>query len=268
MRTVFKVRVTRLAVLTAVVTGWLIGSAQADIYMYVDSEGVRHITNDPKGDSRYQRVMATPQYQRPRSPPSAPSEPAEQTDALLSAAVAAQGVITTSRGGWQLIAPRDGRQVRSALVPAPVGSAGLPFRVNEANRQQYAPHITRIAAQHGVDPYLVHAVISAESAFNPNAVSPAGAMGLMQLMPATAERFGVSNAFEPIANINAGVRYLRWLLNHFNNDVQLALAGYNAGENAVIRHGRQIPPYAETQTYVPRVLRFYHYYRQQALLGD
>lgn len=266
MRTVLKVRVAEFVILTLVMTSLLIGSARADIYIYVDSDGVQHITNDPNGDSRYQRVMATPEYQRPRSPSLADPDSAQQADTLLSAAAAAQGAITTSRGGWQLIAPREGRQLRSATI-ATTSRSGVPFRVNEVNRQQYAPHITRIAARHGVDPFLVHAVISAESAFNPNAVSPAGAMGFMQLMPATAERFGVSNAFDPIANIDAGVRYLRWLLNHFNNDVQLALAGYNAGENAVIRHGRQIPPYAETQTYVPRVLRFYHYYRQQALGG-
>ncbi len=268
MQIVLTMRGVRLVLVTAIFSGWLLGTAQADIYMYVDSNGVRHITNNPQGDGRYQRVMATPQYQRPRpSSSTVAPEPAQQTDTVLSSAPVAQGVISTSRGEWQLIAPREGRQVRSASVPVPAGSTGLPFRVNETNRQQYAPYITRIATQHGIDPYLVHAVISAESAFNPNAVSPAGAMGLMQLMPATAERFGVSNAFDPVANIEGGVRYLRWLLNHFNNDVQLALAGYNAGENAVIRHGRQIPPFAETQTYVPRVLRFYHYYRQQALGG-
>ena len=86
-------------------------------------------------------------------------------------------------------------------------------------------------------------------------------MGLMQLMPATAERFGVKNPFDPEANIRGGATYLRWLLNFFKNDVRLALAGYNAGENAVIRHGRKIPPYKETQNYVKRVLQFYSYYR-------
>lgn len=239
----------------------------ADIYSYVDSDGVRHITNDPRGDTRYQRVMATPQYQRPPQPPTASSEAPPET--VLTAAAAANGIVTTSTGGWQLITPRSGRATisRSPILDNGSVRGGVPFRVNETNRRLYAPHITRIAARHGVDPHLVHAVISAESAFNPKAVSSAGAMGLMQLMPATADRFGVSDAFDPIANIDGGVRYLRWLLNRFNNDLNLVLAGYNAGENAVIRHGNQIPPYAETQTYVPRVIRFYNHYRQQALAG-
>ena len=106
----------------------------------------------------------------------------------------------------------------------------------------------------------MHAVISAESAYNPWAVSPKGAMGLMQLMPGTAERFGVSNPYDPIANMHGGARYLRWLLDRFN-DHRLAIAGYNAGEGAVQKYGNQIPPYQETQTYVVRVLNFYQQYR-------
>ena len=104
--------------------------------------------------------------------------------------------------------------------------------------------------RHGVDPNLIVAVMRQESGFNSRAVSYKGASGLMQLMPATARRFGVTNIFDPIQNVDAGARYLRFLLDTFNDDVSLTLAGYNAGENAVIRNGYQIPRYRETQNYV------------------
>ncbi|MEF3193241.1 MAG: lytic transglycosylase domain-containing protein [Halothiobacillaceae bacterium] len=109
------------------------------------------------------------------------------------------------------------------------------------------------AAQHGIPPGLVKAVIHVESGFNPKATSRAGAMGMMQLMPKTARRFGVSNAYDPVQNIMGGVRYLRDLLAMFNGNVALALAGYNAGEHRVIQYGG-IPPFEETQRYVRRVM--------------
>jgi soluble lytic murein transglycosylase-like protein len=135
-----------------------------------------------------------------------------------------------------------------------------PVKINQVNQRRYAPPIERIARQHQLEPALVHAVISAESGYNPNAVSPKGAMGLMQLMPGTAQRFGVNDPFDPEANIRGGVRYLRRLLNQFNN-IKLALAAYNAGENAVIQYRNNIPPYDETRVYVFRVINFYLYYR-------
>ena len=117
--------------------------------------------------------------------------------------------------------------------------------------------IDSIARRHGVDPLLVRAVIRAESNFDPRAVSPKGAAGLMQLMPETAQRYGVNNRFDPAQNVDGGVRYLRDLMAMFDGNLSLALAAYNAGEGAVIKHGRRIPPYPESQQYVVRVRSFY-----------
>jgi soluble lytic murein transglycosylase-like protein len=127
-----------------------------------------------------------------------------------------------------------------------------------AKSAQFDPFIEQAARAHAVRPELVQAVIVVESAFNPNAVSKRGAVGLMQLLPATARRYGVANAFDPEQNIKAGVHYLRDLLTRYGNDIELTLAAYNAGEDAVERYGRSIPPFAETQHYVPTVLRIYH----------
>ena len=129
------------------------------------------------------------------------------------------------------------------------------------NRKRFREAIASAARDRELPTALVHAVITAESAYNPEAVSRAGAVGLMQLMPATAERYGVYNRRDPHANIKGGTSYLKDLLGMFNNDVSLAVAAYNAGENAVIQHGRKIPPYAETRTYVQRVLKYYADYK-------
>jgi soluble lytic murein transglycosylase-like protein len=130
-------------------------------------------------------------------------------------------------------------------------------------RERFEKQIEAAAKANKIDPALIHAVISAESGYNPFARSSAGAVGLMQLMPKTAERFGAKNRLDPAQNIKAGVRYLRVLMNMFDNDLELALAAYNAGENAVIRAGNRIPPYPETMTYVPRVLKYYKQYRKR-----
>jgi soluble lytic murein transglycosylase-like protein len=114
----------------------------------------------------------------------------------------------------------------------------------------------------GVDPLLLYSIMHQESSFKSRAISPKGARGLMQLMPGTAMRYGVTNIFDPRQNIEGGARYLRFLLDHFDGDVNLALAGYNAGEGAVEKYGWSIPPYSETQEYVRRISRRY------ALLRD
>jgi soluble lytic murein transglycosylase-like protein len=121
----------------------------------------------------------------------------------------------------------------------------------------YDPIIEKAAAAAAVEPNLLRAVIVVESGFNSRAVSKLGAVGLMQLMPATARRFGVSDRYDPTQNVRAGASYLKFLIDRFDHDLKLALAAYNAGEEAVARSGGQIPPFSETQAYVPRVLRIY-----------
>ncbi len=130
------------------------------------------------------------------------------------------------------------------------------------NREAYNDTILAMATAKSVDPALVRAVIHAESSFNPTAVSRTGAMGLMQLMPGTAARFGVGNAFDPKENIRGGVTYLRFLLDKFNGDMSLVAAGYNAGEGAVMKYGG-VPPYNETTEYVARVLDLHGKYSAQ-----
>ena len=129
---------------------------------------------------------------------------------------------------------------------------GVDFASVRLNTEAYRDEIAAAAARHGVDEAIVRAIIHAESAFNPNALSRVGAQGLMQLMPATAQRFGVGNPFDPAQNIRGGVKYLSWLLKRFNGNLTLAAAGYTAGEGAVDRH-KGVPPYKETQRYVQRV---------------
>ena len=117
--------------------------------------------------------------------------------------------------------------------------------------------VNNASKQNGIDPNLVFSVMRQESGFHSGAVSPKGARGLMQLIPSTAARFGVKNIFDPKENIEGGTKYLRFLLDTFNGDVELALAGYNAGEGAVMRYGNRIPPYAETQNYVKSIVSKY-----------
>lgn len=168
-----------------------------------------------------------------------------------------------------------------ALVPAPAGAlravgagarpalpgqaAGWPDlgrlvardpRTAERLRQ-YGPLVSAEALRHGVDAALAQAVVAIESAYNPSARSPRGAIGLMQVLPATAARYGVTRLDDPHENLRAGCLYLRDLLDLFHHDVALAVAAYNAGEHAVQRYGNQVPPYPETQRYVPLVTTLY-----------
>jgi soluble lytic murein transglycosylase-like protein len=155
-------------------------------------------------------------------------------------------------------ADASGKLVRSVVVNA----RPVPPRTIEPAAPAAAPApagaltdiVNQIANQHRVEPELVHSVIRVESNYNAAAVSSKGALGIMQLIPSTARRFGVANVFNPVDNIQGGVRYLRYLLDLFGGDYRLALAGYNAGEAAVARYGG-IPPYPETRSYVYQVGR-------------
>jgi soluble lytic murein transglycosylase-like protein len=157
--------------------------------------------------------------------------------------------------------------------PRYAGMARAPYRVSAyksvktssgypAASDRYAPLVEKVAREHSVDRALLQAMIAAESGFDPYAVSPKGAIGLMQLMPETARRYGVRNPYDPADNIRGGAKYLRDLMRKFNNDLSLTLAAYNAGEDAIVQYGNRIPPYRETLQYVPRVLTLYREYQR------
>jgi soluble lytic murein transglycosylase-like protein len=154
--------------------------------------------------------------------------------------------------------PRTGRLVRTVIRQRPAAQP-VPARAPSAppsglaGASGIAETVDRIAQQNQLSPRLVHSVIQVESNYNANAVSPKGAQGLMQLIPSTARRFGVSNVFDPADNIQGGARYLKYLLGLYKGDEALALAAYNAGEGAVSRYGG-VPPFPETQDYVAKVL--------------
>lgn len=198
------------------------GPCSADIYAFLDEHGVAHFS-DVQLDSRYQLYMKT----RP---------PAEPVVALEASPAARTDTGDTSAA--------------ALLRPIPAQTS-----------KRYEDMIARVAKEQKLEPALLHAVIAVESAYNPRARSPKGATGLMQLMPDTARRYGVTDLLNPLENLRAGARYLRDLLSMFNNNLRLVLAAYNAGEGAVIRSGHAIPPYPETQSYVPRVLQHYEHFR-------
>lgn len=143
---------------------------------------------------------------------------------------------------------------QTAIMPS------LPTSAKE-RAQAFQPLIEGLSQKHGVDKNLINAVIQQESGFNPAAVSRAGATGLMQLMPGTAQGLGVHNAKDPAQNLEGGIRYLKGLLEQFNGNIPLALAAYNAGPGAVTKH-KGIPPYKETQNYVRNILAMYLQSRQ------
>lgn len=148
------------------------------------------------------------------------------------------------------------RSARRNQPPLRVGKAKPITSVQAQRLAKYAPVIEHSARKYGVPVELICGVILQESGGNYRAVSHCGATGLMQLMPGTARRFGVTNSFDPIQNIDGGTRYLRFLLDKFKGNMSLAIAGYNSGEHNVEKYGNKIPPFAETQAYVPNVLGY------------
>ena len=238
------------------------------IYRFVDANGVIHLSNAPT-DSRYQKVQddrspattkpvasAQPQAQALPQPvaqvfltsPSAASVPdspsAERTGETIYQYMDANGVVHFSNVPTN---PRY-KRIRGERTLARLKPTPPPSKFHET--------ILQNSHRHRVSPALVHAVIRAESAYDPNAVSLKGAMGLMQLMPGTASLLKVSNPYDPEENVSGGVRYLRYLLDRFGGNLELALAAYNAGESRVLRESR-IPRISETQQYVRKVIRFY-----------
>jgi soluble lytic murein transglycosylase-like protein len=198
--------------------------AHANVYALVEEDGTVRFSNTPD-DPRYKLFLREPTEYKLRDP------------------VQVRGV--RNPGDYRL---------RAAW-----GRADPVFENPLLADKPYQGTVVAAAKEHRVDPALVHAVIAVESNYNPNALSHKGAVGLMQVMPDTGRRYGVKakELKHPEKNIRAGVQYLADLLEMFDGDLKLALAGYNAGENAVLRHGRRVPPFAETQAYVPRVLGFY-----------
>jgi soluble lytic murein transglycosylase-like protein len=213
--------------------GWAVLAETVDtdsrsviVYKYIDERGVLHLTNKPphkRDNMLYSRSYLIQSYQ-PEPPP------------------------TYLNGGTL------------PLMQIPLSAAKKPKIAKAQRKTSYHSLIDSAATRHRLSPALLHAVIDAESAYNPNAVSPKGAVGLMQLMPGTASRYGVSDRTDPAENIEGGARYLRDLLTLFNENLSLAVAAYNAGENAVARYDNKIPPYAETKNYVQQVLNLYQQY--------
>jgi soluble lytic murein transglycosylase-like protein len=157
--------------------------------------------------------------------------------------------------------PLDHRYVRIMVSKRPASRSSTRFKPGD--RRQFDALVARTAHRYRLDSALIHAVITVESAYDAHAVSRVGAVGLMQLMPATARRYGVRNRRNPSENVDAGTRYLRDLLAQFRS-LSLALAAYNAGENAVAKYGNRIPPFPETQAYVRKVMGYYHAYRRSS----
>jgi hypothetical protein len=241
-----------VAAVIAAVCVSLVSAADADIYKFVDANGVVHYTDVPK-NSKYVRLFrstANKTGQPAKTPP--PKEVVSLTGAPDKPKNAVPQTSAEKPKATAALTPAPGKD--PFTVPAAAAANGNARQASNFKDYEEIAHLK--AAEHNLDPSLVKAVIKAESNWNSAALSSKGAMGLMQLMPGTASLLSVNNPYDPVENIDGGVRYLKYLLAKFNGDVSLALAGYNAGPNAVDRYGA-IPPYAETKEYVARVLSSY-----------
>lgn len=216
--------------------------SKGEIYRYVDSEGVAHYSDVPR-NKNYEKTGISGQIADRNAP--GPGErisgsPLPSYSAPSPPEAVGGDPLPTESASADNPSPKSFREVTDG-VPA------LPT--------DYSGHIENISRKYGIHPDLIWAVIKAESNFNPLAISPKGAQGLMQLMPATARSQGVNNPFDPYQNIEAGARHLRNLLSHYKGDLTLALAAYNAGKEKVRHHGG-VPPYRETRDYIQRVSKY------------
>ncbi len=177
----------------------------------------------------------------------------------------AKGNHVKSASGQPIAASETPAIVRPTILTFDAGSTSLATPASLRNfttgDAQIDSYIAQSAQKNGLDPLLIYSIMHQESSFKLRATSPKGARGLMQLMPGTAARYGVTNIYDPRQNIEGGARYMRFLLDRFDGDLSLALAGYNAGEGAVDKYGWHVPPYAETQEYVRRISRRYNLLR-------
>jgi SLT domain-containing protein len=199
----------------------------SNVYAYVDKQG-KLFVSEKKTDERFVRF-----------------EPKKRVTPKVTVRKTAW---VTKRIGSPFAQTTQNEQIKGQIT------ANIPIH-NKA--VHYTPLINGIADEVGVNANLLHAIIQVESAYNPEATSPKGAQGLMQLIPATAERFGVEKSYDPAANVRGGAKYIKNLLTRFDNNLQLALAAYNAGEGTVQRYNNTIPPYPETQAYVVKVLSLF-----------
>lgn len=174
----------------------------------------------------------------------------------ISRGVAALGLVLVAANGDGFKQAQPAASLKFGFVAVEESESAVA-PMSPAVERKFVVIVDRASRAAGVEGALVHALIFAESSYDPAAVSPAGATGLMQLMPETARRYGVNDLLDPEQNVRAGVRHLKDLLEQFDGDVELAIAAYNAGANAVIRAGNRVPPYPETRRYVPRVLGHY-----------
>lgn len=220
--------------IAVILTGLLLSTGgYADIYRYVNNNGITVFSNKPNNSS-YKTIA-----------------PKKEASAGMI-----RGYICTNGHGSYADKPIDSSYKCTSYTREANYFAALPFM--GANKKKFTDLITEAANRHQVDAKLVHAVIQAESAYNATAISSAGAVGLMQLMPDTAKRYGVVDRNSPDQNIDGGTHYLKDLLRMFDSNMDLAVAAYNAGENAVIRYNNSIPPYPETRNYVKTVLALYN----------
>ncbi|MGB5735924.1 MAG: lytic transglycosylase domain-containing protein [Thiohalocapsa sp.] len=225
--------------MTAAVLLWaLAGVCVADVYKYIDKDGNIFFSDEPLSGAHLSLEWK-------RTSTRLVSENRQNADKVKQ-----QQADIQARIDARLEASINARAETYALRPSQPVSGSMSVR-----RARYRQLIDDAARRHGLTPELLHAVIRTESAYKANARSHAGACGLMQLMPQTAARFKVSDIWDPAQNIQGGAAYLRFLLDLFDHDLRLALAGYNAGEGAVKKYGYTIPPYRETQNYVRKVLR-------------